>query len=287
MSWFCDRSQAAVQNAISVFNNTILVSFTALSRASFTSQTAAIISQFIELTPVSDRRMNRFLAELGQGALLPTAFNTDWLIEYGNASNDYLLRSVPRHFANKTCNCLASSACYEPMRVGPPDLILPGLVVGCWPIHGLFMSTLECFFSSSCIDTIISYLDYYIEMDGSPPTNFTIPKVLALQIKPLDELVSSRFSPNTTIGTLIDELLIEKWRNTSSYESYYATCAPSVCRYEYISRNDALYVITSMLSFYGGLTVSLRFIVWNIMEIYQLIKRRLRTRQTPIEPWTI
>lgn len=286
MSWFCDQSQTTVQNAISVFNNTILVSSTAVSRASFVSQTAEIIRQFIELTPVSYRRMISLLTELAQGALLPTAFNTDWLIEYGNASNDYLLRSVPRYSANKTCNCLVSGACHETMRIGPPDIILPGLVVGCWPIHGLLMSTLECFFSSSCIDTIISYLDYYLEMDGSPPTNFTIPDVLALQIKPLSGSISSRFAPNTTIGTLIDELFIEQWTNTSSYESYYATCAPSVCRYQYTSRNDALYVITSILSIYGGLTVSLRFIVWNTMRLYRLIKRHLRTRRTSIHPWT-
>ena len=287
MSWLCAQSQIIVQSAISNFNDTILVTSTALSRASFASQTADIISQLIEQAPVEYRRLNARLIEFGRGLLLPTAFNTDWSLEYGNALNNYLLRSVPRDFANSTCKCLVSGACQEPLRIGPPGLVLPGLVVGCWPIDGLRMSTLECFFSSSCINTIIRYLDYFIQMDGSPPTNFSLPDVLTLQIAPLNVSISSRFAPNTTIGTLIDELFVEQWTNTSAYESYYTICAPSVCRYEYVDRNDGLYVITSILSIYGGLTVSLRFIIWKIMRVYRLMKRHLQTRRTRIQPWTI
>ena len=287
MSWFCAQSEILVQGAISNFNDTVLVTSTALSRASFASQTGDIMSEFIELTPVGYARTINFLNDLAQGAFLPTTFNTDWSIEYGSALNNYLLRSVPREFANSTCNCLVSSACHEPMQIGPPGLMLPGLVIGCWPIYGLRMSTLECFFSSSCINTIISYLDYFAQMDGSPPLNFSLPEVLALHIAPLNGSISSRFAPNTTIGTLMDELFIEQWTKTSAYESYYAACAPSVCSYEHVNRNDALYVITSILSIYGGLTVSLRFIVWHTIRLYRIIKRRLHIRRTPIEPWAI
>ncbi|UJR12577.1 hypothetical protein I4U23_016753 [Adineta vaga] len=141
--------------------------------------------------------------ELSAGALVPTVFNTDWSLEYGNVSNNYFLRSVPREFSNGTCNCVVSDAYYESMRIGPPELVLPGLIVGCWPIYGLRMSTLECFFSSSCIYTIINYLDYFTQMDGSPPANFTLPNVPSLAIDPLNSSITSRFTPNTTIGMLI------------------------------------------------------------------------------------
>lgn len=287
MSWFCEQSRIIVENAIADFNNTILVSSTALSRSSFASQTAEIINQFLERVPATYRLRVAFLTELMQANLYPTSFNTDWSLEYGNASNNYLLRSFPRYFANSTCNCLVSSSCHQPMRIGPPDLVLPGLVVGCWPVHGLRMSTLECFYSSSCINTIINYLEYFVQMDGSPPTNFTVPKILPLDITPLNSSMFSRFAKNTVIGTLIDDLFIEQWTNASLYDNYYSICAPSECRYEYVSQNDALEVVTSILSVYGGLTVSLRFIVWNAIRLHRLIKRRFHFRRTTVQPWTI
>lgn len=287
MGWLCEESQVIVNSAISNFNQSMLVTSTPLSRASFKSQTDEIVRQLIENTPLDFQRMFGFTVELGAGALLPTVFNTDWSLESGNISNDYILRSVPRKFANSTCNCVVSNACQEPLHIGPPELILPGLVVGCWPIHGLSMSTLECLYSASCINTIISYFDYYTEMDGSPPTNFTLPSVLSLNIDPLNSSMTSRFNPNTTIDTLIYQLFIEQWENASSYENYYAACMPSECRYEYSQQNGILYVITAILSLYGGLTVSLKFLIWNVIRLYYLMKAYLRVRHTTVQPWTI
>ncbi|CAF1387013.1 unnamed protein product [Rotaria sordida] len=119
-------------------------------------------------------------------------------------------------FSNGTCNCVTSTTCQEPMRIGPPDLVIPGLVVGCWPIDGLGMSTLECFYSSSCIELIINFLNYYTQMDGSPPVDFVLPTVPTLIVTPLNSSIPSRFPPNITIGKIIDELFIEQWSNKIS-----------------------------------------------------------------------
>ncbi|CAF2817087.1 unnamed protein product [Rotaria sp. Silwood2] len=212
-------------------------------------------------------------------SFLPTAFNTDWLLEYGDESDGYLIRSVPRAFTNTTCNCMISGKCQEALRIGPPGIFLPGLVVGCLPFDGLRMSTLECLLSSICISTILTYLEYYTQIDGSPPIKFIPPTVLPWTISPLDDSIPSRFSKNTSIGTLIDEFFIEEWTNTSSYEDYFAACAPTHCNFEYVTRNNLLYVPTSVLGLYGGLTIGLRFIIWNMTRIYQLMKRRIQSRR--------
>ncbi|CAF3891815.1 unnamed protein product [Rotaria sp. Silwood1] len=231
-----------------------------------------IINELIKRTPLDFRRLGRATTAILEVNLIPTAFNTDWSIEYGNASNDYVLKNVPVMYANGTCNCAVSSECQAPLRIGPSDLILPGLFVGCLPIDGLRMSTLECFFSSNCINTILNYLEYYTLPDKSESFNFSLPAVLPLVVNPLNESISSRFSSVTPIGEIIDELFIEKWENITSYESYYAACAPTICNYKYSQRRGVLYVITSLLSLYGGLTMSLRFIVWNGMQLYRKIK---------------
>ena len=284
MSRICAITRTTVDQAISNFIATTFMSSLILSRDSFVSQASLIIGQFIEQLPVTFRRMAPLMTEVMATNLFVSAFNTDWLIEYGNDTNDYLLRNIPRLFTNGTCNCVVSNSCQELMRIGPPGLTLPGLVVGCWPIHGLRMSTLECFYSSSCINTIISYLDYYTLIDGSPPVNFTLPSELAISIAALDNLIPSRFSPNTSIGTLIDELFLEQWSNTSSYEDYFKACAPSFCSYTYIQRNDALFAITSVLGLYGGLTVCLRFIAWNFIRFYRKIRYSPRIHQIKVEP---
>ncbi|CAF3914711.1 unnamed protein product [Rotaria sp. Silwood1] len=174
---------------------------------------------------------------------------------------------------------MISGTCQEPLRIGPPDLFLPGLVVGCLPYDGLRMSTLECFFSSSCISTILTYLEYYTQMDGSPPINFVPPTVLPLNISPLNNTIPSRFSKNTSIGTLLDEFFIEEWTSGFSYEKYFAACAPTYCTFAYVTHNNILYVTTSILGLYGGLTIGLRFIIWNVIRLYRFMKKRIRSRR--------
>ncbi|CAF3833487.1 unnamed protein product [Rotaria sp. Silwood1] len=243
-----------------------------LSRASFESQIEVILHQLIDTVPLQFQRTITFAMELIQSNLIPTSFNTDWFIEYGNASNDYLLRFIPRLYNNDTCNCVVSSTCQEPLQIGPPNLILPGLVIGCSPMNALRISTLECMFSMNCVNRILSYLNYYTELDGSLPSNFTPSTTLPFIIHPLNQSIPSRFLPTAPIGTLIDELFIEDWQNISLYENYFAACQPTMCQYKYIQRNNILLVVTSLLGLYGGLTVSLRFLVWYGICLYRWIK---------------
>ncbi|CAF4837295.1 unnamed protein product [Rotaria sp. Silwood2] len=219
-----------------------------------------------------------------RASMLPAAFNNDWSFQYGNQLNDYLIRSVSRSLNNGTCNCVISDTCQESLHIGPLDLVLPDLVKGCSPIDGLQMSTLECFFSSNCIDTILTYLEYYTQMDGSSPISFVPPTVLPMIVHPLDNSISSRFLPNTSIDILISELFVEQLNTTISYENYFKSCAPSICHYEYERQNDILYVATSVLGLYGGLTIILRFITWNSTVLLQAFTNYLRMRRTMVRP---
>jgi hypothetical protein len=239
------------------------------------------------VAPVYFQLIIPFITEMFEGNLLPTAFNTDWTIEYGNESNGYLTRSVPRLYMNDTCNCVVSNSCQNYLRVGPPNLTLPGLVVGCSPIEGLRMSTLECFYSSDCISTIITYLEYYTQIDGSPPNNFVPPTIPPITISPLDSSTMSRFLPNSSISALINEMFIDDWINQSSYEGYFSACAPSSCQYQYNKRQNIFYVASYLLSLYGGLTVGWRFIIWNAIMLYQWIKRWYLTHHTVVQPFPV
>lgn len=284
LGMLCEMSQSVVKNTLSSFNKTMLISALVLSPDAFKTQINLTITQLIDAMPLDLRRTVDFTTELIQSSLVPSAFNTDWVIEYGNASNDNILSFIPRMYANGTCNCAVSSSCQQPLRIGPPGLELPGLVVACAPINGLRFSTLECMFSENCVNTILSYLQYNLQSDGSLPSNFTLPSLPPINIAPLNQSMPSRFSPTTPIGELIDNLFIDNWQYSSSYEAYYAVCAPTMCRYEYNQRNSAAYIVTSLIAAYGGLTVFLRLLVWNSVRLYRWAKLNHRVHEISVAP---
>ncbi|CAF1063965.1 unnamed protein product [Rotaria sp. Silwood1] len=115
-------------------------------------------------------------------------------------------------------------------------------------------------------------------MDGSPPLDFVPPTISDFPFVPLSNSTPSRFSPMTSIGELIGELLTEQWITNISYEAYFTVCAPTSCRYEHIERSSILYAATSLLAIYGGLTLGLRFIVWHGTLLYGYLKNRFRVQ---------
>ena len=148
------------------------------------------------------------------------------------------------------------------------DLLYLGIVMGCLPVLGLRLSTLECFYNSTCLNRLTTLIN----------SAYTLP--------PLDQLIATRFSPisSTTVGTLIDELFIESWENTSNHSAYFSLCAPSACRYTYVERYSALYMLTTIVGLYGGLTVGLKFLIWHVLRLYWKARRWLNVRRTRVEP---
>ena len=262
----------------------MLLSSSVLSRKSFSIQVNESINKHVQSLKVNLKYTIDRNVEMYRSNFISNGFNTDWVLEHGNASTGYLLRSVPRLFENGACNCVVSSTCQEPLRIGPPNLFLPGLVVSCTPLDGLRLSTLECFFSSSCINIILNHLYYYGQLNGSEALNFTGVDVTPLIITPLNSSKIGRFSANTAIGSIMDEAFVQQLIQTISYENYFSACVPSMCRYEYVRNNDALYIITSLLGLYGGLTVSLRFIVWNLARMFRATRRRFYAHTPSVQP---
>ena len=260
LGWLCKEAHTFLEYKLSSFRNTTLVSAYPLSRVAFLSIVDTTTRQFIPQVTSDFARTIGLTTELFQSNMLPTAFNIDWSLEYGNELNDNLLRSVPRAFGNSGCNCAGSGQCRESLRLDSNDSTLPGLAVGCSPISGLRMSTLECFFSSSCITALLNFTDYYTQADGRPaPT---------LSVLPMNRSTPSRFAHNESIGTLIDSLFIETVPTSASYEKYFVACAPSACHYEYvIKRNDTLRMTTIVLGLLGGLAIFLRFLVYNAVKL--------------------
>ena len=69
-------------------------------RTDFTIRVTQSIENHFDRMRIDLKSAIEQLTTMYRGNLIVNAFSADWTLEYGNASNGYLLRNVPRLFAN-------------------------------------------------------------------------------------------------------------------------------------------------------------------------------------------
>ncbi|CAF1194034.1 unnamed protein product [Adineta steineri] len=77
----------------------------------------------------------------------------------------------------------------------------------------------------------------------------------------LDANKESIFGLNTTLSTIIKSGFIEKWIENINYTLYFNQCAPKLCFYTINKRLNIYYIITAIISVYGGLSTVLSLII--------------------------
>lgn len=135
---------------------------------------------------------------------------------------------------------------------------VPGFYAGCSPMNSVRMSTVECFADQSCMDIIVELLSENIVLPNSTT-------ILAL--------TKSRFSANTVMGNVIDDLMVDQWNITINFSKYYRQCKPRQCTYTYTTRGDPLYVFSTTVGVFGGLTVILRLLTLILVRFVRNRKR--------------
>ncbi|UJR06613.1 hypothetical protein I4U23_010897 [Adineta vaga] len=188
------------------------------------------------------------------------------------------------------CICATNSNCQEQVtiyyneEVGPIDIdyniayIVPGSFDGCSPVDSLQLSTLECFYSGSdCFSSVIKFIEQtYVE---------TVLDSQWFYPRPLNyDSAVSRFPPNISIKTILQDMMIERWNISRSYNSFYESCAPSYCTYSQTIRTKTIFEVTlTLISMIGGLIVSLRIITPQIVKfiifLLTIINKRRQQQQ--------
>lgn len=139
-----------------------------------------------------------------------------------------------------------------------------GMFGGCISTEGYRRSTLECWFTQSCIDLVLALMyssATVLAMDASIPTRFPV--------------------GSTTAGSIIDELFIESWTNESNYSNYFDACAPILCEYSRREKANSIYILSMLLGLYGGLAAIWRCLAWYGVQFGFWMMARCRTRVTP------
>ncbi|CAF4138479.1 unnamed protein product, partial [Rotaria sordida] len=287
LSILCRISRQAVRDAIKEFTKTTMLSPNGLSRDVFNSYVGASIEQFQKDTLENFRSFNHFVSSLVEEHHFISALRTNFYTRSVPGSNISVTFSAiyPQQvdltqsssMLNEKCRCDRTSNCVYPAGIYNqsraiipnevfsldelPLFVVPGFQIGCLPQNALLQSTLECFYNQSCLNIVIS-------LTGALHT------VSALNIsKSL-----SRFSPTTTIGVLFDNLMIESWENSIDFAIYFQTCAPKACSYSYLQRFFLIYMITTMTSVFGGLSVALHIASPLFVKfILRLCRQRIQT----------
>lgn len=184
-------------------------------------------------------------------------------------SDTWLIRHhLPAPPAVNICACSVAFNCPDSTWAGgqflcvhgnncTPDTIVwsvPGFVKGCTSLEQIYSTDLRCFFNETCFHILLSM--YNLDV----PDRLPLP-VTTQTIPILNGSLPSKFSPTDTIDTIFNELMVEEWIIKSDYSGYYATCAPSVCTYTIKQRLDFLYVVSTVVGLFGGLSVTFRLVI--------------------------
>jgi hypothetical protein len=259
LSSLCSLANNTITESILEFSRNVMITERVQSRETIKSQANSILNQFLLSTPRTFVRTLDFIRSMAQGNGIVSSILSNWhFLSADDIFEWAALWGVPRSYGNNSCSCGTNAMCIS--EAAFDGFIVPGFHVGCYPLEALLQSTLECLYDISCIDQLKSMYNQ---------TNLTF-----------NALDSSLSSPNSTVQTLVDALLVEKWETNVTYDQYYTTCIPLSCTYTYNGDISLIYTITTIIGFYGGLSVMLKLLAPVLVKIgYYIVSYRHRRVQ--------
>ena len=198
LAGFCRLSQSIVEQSIASFGLSTLISPKVLSRTVLNSQTESAINQSQLAATNSFRSQLQLVREVTRVNQLISGLTTNTAIHYSyGALAGFVYFSAAVYYVgipyNTTCACDVDLDCKIPSYV--PSHIIPGILFGCLPVNSILGSTLQCLYSQTCLNALIMFF----------------PQAKNVSAMNVDE--ESRFNSNSTVKSMVDVLMVEKWMN--------------------------------------------------------------------------
>ena len=208
---------------------------------------------------------------LGLFELVLTFIQLNQFIMFGVANSRFVyltydvasVRSIPNNKFDGSCSCGKSSDCSRSQgffcltsdcfdSATKPNQTIPGFVSSCSPVDSLLASSLQCLYDTACIQMLLDWRPF----DFPAMTTYTsLPSLV-----PLDPMMDSHFSPNTTLYPIVSRLFIDDWANSTDFHAYFNECAPNECTYSYDDRFNRAYIVATVFAVVGGLSSALRIL---------------------------
>jgi hypothetical protein len=260
----CQLSEENINANLFQFYATKLISEQVISNQSFDKQVDSILNLFQKSMPRSFKRTLDMVRGMIQGNLFLSVTQTNWKFTILQRKQSSPFYTNPITY-NNSCTCGTSATCSQPAEL--IQTIIDGLVIGCYPVEAILQSNLQCLYNQSCLDYILSYFQQ----------TTTVPTYRLLSSNP-------QFGINEKVQNMVDRLFVEQWFTNRSYQNYFQQCNPTSCTYSYIQHFQMLYIITTILGVYSGLTVILGVATSFIIHIiFRLISKR-KNDVVPLTP---
>jgi hypothetical protein len=269
-------SKASIEQNIAFFYLNTLLSPQLLSESVLRSQIQASIDQFQLTAPNTFKAQLRLVEQMTINNRLQSGLQTNSVYEYQNTPSGVVIDALTidiKQVDGSWCSCEtdycinAFSRIFNifgaktPFVFGNIQWVIPGMSAGCLPVTSILSSTLKCFYDETCLNKLISYF--------STNENFTA----------LTLIEQSQYSPNSTVQSMVDKLMLEDLMRNISYDNYYSQCAPKSCTYSKVSRHNFVFILTKLIYLLAGLTLILRLVIPpSIRLIQRLFDRTPRPR---------
>ena len=256
----CNLVNETINNSLTRFYATDFVTLDLVPPDIFTVQLQALIDDFWSTTVTDFSLSLQVVQNIIQAKVLLSSLQTD--VQLRNIHNSTLIKIETKSYGNCSCGvsawCIEQSSIYHDYPSLKVLLKVPGMYRGCSLYESLLQSTLECFSDQSCFNNLTSALSQTIQSNASI----------------LNATTLSHYSATSTVGEMLKALMVEDWQWKKMYDEYYEVCRPSECQYEVKTRNDVIYIVTTVIGLISGLVTSLTMVV-------PLVVKLIRTRKTP------
>ncbi|CAF1205762.1 unnamed protein product, partial [Didymodactylos carnosus] len=251
LATLCLLSQQIVKDELLVFYSTAFIIDTFVSKLTFIQQVVALTNTFKDRTKNSFTTTLSSVKDLLQSNSLLTVLQTNYALVHANYDSDLLV--ILDRLYNGVCSCAQSSLYVEEAGIyqnvnGRLQIIfnISNFYTGCYVVEALLQSSLAYFYNQTSVTELQSYLDF-----GNDSEKFNVTA--------LDLSIPSNYAPTTTIGDLLNMLMIEDWNLQTSFESRFNVCQPLSCTYMYSGHNGRIYVVTTTFGLIGGIATVLFF----------------------------
>ena len=260
----CQMSNRTISDGLIQFYSNQYISTFTTPKDTFLLGIQPLINEFISSTMNSFRLSFKLIRNTTMVNQIMSASLSNYIIPSG-PDPDGFLRPFTQSYYGRSCTTSPECVTLYPVKNHPmmePGFYMPDFYFGCYIVEALLQSTLECFYDQLCINRIQSYITY------TSPMNVT----------PLDSTLSSQYFVKSRIDDLVNNLMMEQWNSSITYENYYKQCEPKQCTYIYTTKNSAVSIVTVLFGLVGGLVTVLKLIVPRLVNFIAWITKRTSRR---------
>jgi hypothetical protein len=252
---FCRLSNQTWIDAWAKVKGSTLLSPIAVDKQIVQAHARAALNSSVTITRATLNRTLFTMERIFTGNAFMSGLRTNFHVHSGAEDFEPTPTISPKMFDN--CSCVNISGCPRPAIYSNNQdqwATVPGIIADCLVVDATLASTLECYYNRTCL--------------------FLLHEQWAMNVTPLSSNSNIHFSPYSTVQMLLDELMIDNLTIDIDFDLFYLQCDPAYCTYTYMYRFDILYILTTIMGIFGGLSLALRLLAPPIAKAILHFKNR-------------